>query len=117
MTSVVAEAMLLKPSKLLEPALTLAASTLRLSRLPPRNIAAPQRAPALMKPRRLRPTIFSRSVGWFSSNRLTSGSLLDFAVTLVSVSEGFVSEWSTQQDVGRSEERRVGKECRSRWSP
>ena len=59
-------------------ALTLAAMTLRLNRLPPRNIAAPHKAPALMKPRRLRPTIFSRSVDWFSSNRLTSGSLLGF---------------------------------------
>ncbi|MNC73088.1 hypothetical protein D3C75_1242300 [compost metagenome] len=73
--SLVAAGMLSKPSNRLVPALTLAASALRLSRLPPRNMAAPHKAPALMKPRRLRPTICSRSVGWLSSNRLTSGSL------------------------------------------
>ena len=28
-----------------------------------------------------------------------------------------VSGSNTQEDRGRSEERRVGKECRSRWSP
>nr|BFE93532.1 hypothetical protein GCM10020185_40680 [Pseudomonas brassicacearum subsp. brassicacearum] len=58
MVSAVAAAMLLKPSSRLLPSLTAAARTLRLSRLPPRNIAAPHRAPALMKLRRLRPTIF-----------------------------------------------------------
>src|SRR5471032_165067 len=95
--------MLLNPSNLLLPALTLAANTLRLSRLPPRNIAAPHKAPALMKPRRLRPTICSRSVGWLSSNRLTSGSLRVFAVTLMSVSERFVSQRCAQQHVGGRE--------------
>ena len=34
---------------------------------------------------------------------------------------GVYSDWGTTQDVAlgtsRSEERRVGKECRSRWSP
>ena len=27
------------------------------------------------------------------------------------------TEWKNSLDAGRSEERRVGKECRSRWSP
>src|SRR3990167_9088292 len=92
--------MLSKPNNLLEPALTLAANTLRLSRLPPRNMAAPQKAPALIKPRRLRPTIFSRSVDWFSSNRLTSGSLQVFAATLKSDHDANVSERCTEQNVG-----------------
>src|SRR5713101_7593157 len=32
------------------------------------------------------------------------------------VGEG-ANEWSAGADYSRSEERRVGKECRSRWSP
>ena len=31
--------------------------------------------------------------------------------------EGFVREVASRGDGKRSEERRVGKECRSRWSP
>src|SRR5256885_16829901 len=29
----------------------------------------------------------------------------------------FIAEWGLRRWKGRSEERRVGKECRSRWSP
>ena len=36
------------------------------------------------------------------------------AVTLISCSSALAADYS---DVNRSEERRVGKECRSRWSP
>ncbi|MNF10336.1 hypothetical protein D3C80_2112480 [compost metagenome] len=63
MASRVAVAMPSKPSNELEASLMLAASTLRLSRLPPMNRAAPHSAPAPIKPRRLRPTMCSRSVG------------------------------------------------------
>ena len=43
-----------------------------------------------------------------------------FSVITNSLSEGFkfyVSSISTEYVRSRSEERRVGKECRSRWSP
>ena len=33
------------------------------------------------------------------------------------VSAVLMSEYANRKDRGRSEERRVGKECRSRWSP
>ncbi|MNE80566.1 hypothetical protein D3C80_1771490 [compost metagenome] len=75
MLSAVALGMLAKPSRLLLAALTLAAMTLRLSRLPLRNRAAPHRAPAPMKRRRLRLTSCSRSVDWCSSNRFMTGFL------------------------------------------
>ena len=34
-----------------------------------------------------------------------------------SVAGGLVASWSFDGNLARSEERRVGKECRSRWSP
>ena len=43
-------------------------------------------------------------------------SVVSFA-NIVSHSEGWVFVWVMVSFVVRSEERRVGKECRSRWSP
>src|SRR3712207_9405987 len=49
----------------------------------------------------------------------TMGVLLLSPVALTACSAGQVPQTATQNrdKVGRSEERRVGKECRSRWSP
>ena len=51
--------------------------------------------------------------------KATKDSLLKLdEATLLSVFEGVPQfEVSRDQALGRSEERRVGKECRSRWSP
>ena len=38
-------------------------------------------------------------------------------VNLLGVSKSTVSSWRNGEKMPRSEERRVGKECRSRWSP
>ena len=61
-----------------------------------------------------------RVMGWLHATRKLGG------ITFVIVRDGWgtvqvVAESSTVlaplQGAGRSEERRVGKECRSRWSP
>ena len=38
-------------------------------------------------------------------------------LTLSDLKPGWVVSVTTKHEAGRSEERRVGKECRSRWSP
>src|ERR1041385_8573655 len=45
--------------------------------------------------------------------RHTTGEFIQF----ISHAEGSTAELETQLILSRSEERRVGKECRSRWSP
>ena len=49
----------------------------------------------------------------FLSNPKYTHYIYDTQSTIVLVNKDFVPE----QEVKRSEERRVGKECRSRWSP
>ena len=48
---------------------------------------------------------------------LASRHPLDFGRDVVGLSDADVTLASTLKRAGRSEERRVGKECRSRWSP
>src|SRR3712207_7987595 len=47
------------------------------------------------------------------------GVVAKFGLTLVmsETAQGLVGEWEYSTDLFRSEERRVGKECRSRWWP
>src|SRR3712207_9030174 len=49
------------------------------------------------------------------SYRLKSGDIISLDVGVRY--QGFVTDSARTVPVGRSEERRVGKECRSRWSP
>ena len=49
--------------------------------------------------------------GHISGNDLSEKTLKEEAAKVVALSR------SSEKDLTRSEERRVGKECRSRWSP
>ena len=51
--------------------------------------------------------------------KVAPGDLVTVEVdTVVMIDNSFIaSRWRNIQKVRRSEERRVGKECRSRWSP
>ena len=51
----------------------------------------------------------------FKENIRTAG-VQEIVVPIVKTSEQAAKEWDGQK-IERSEERRVGKECRSRWSP
>ena len=51
---------------------------------------------------------------WFLSN---AQSLVLMAIVVIGIYLGFKREFSKLIGFLRSEERRVGKECRSRWSP
>src|SRR5256885_12728107 len=55
-------------------------------------------------------------VGWQADHDSADG----FAAAAVGVTEKILGDYerrSTARNLARSEERRVGKECRSRWSP
>ena len=39
------------------------------------------------------------------------------AIAKILLDEGYIKSYAVVEDGTRSEERRVGKECRSRWSP
>src|SRR3712207_2086107 len=67
------------------------------------------------------------SLNFFAPNRafsqapifsfsVSDGRLLNFSTAKVSVS-AFIESTRVSTECERSEERRVGKECRSRWSP
>ena len=51
---------------------------------------------------------------YFSNNQYSFSSMWAAAILIVSINTGAYMAESVR---GRSEERRVGKECRSRWSP
>ena len=54
------------------------------------------------------------------SKKIAPGVRLNLSAKSASISigpKGFKKTFSTSGRVTRSEERRVGKECRSRWSP
>ena len=54
----------------------------------------------------------------FRSQRINDDEDMDFTIEADSgVMVIRVMEGTPAEDAGRSEERRVGKECRSRWSP
>ena len=52
-----------------------------------------------------------------SENQLADGRIQDFLVNFYPIIRDFPQWLQVLLDRSRSEERRVGKECRSRWSP
>src|SRR2546426_12504836 len=56
----------------------------------------------------------SATVSW---NVTPARTLLGRILTTLSAQLGYREQRSSSEQLGRSEERRVGKECRSRWSP
>ena len=59
----------------------------------------------------------SEPVITYTGNSLVVKSLNDSLVAELSGTSYFIEERTIDANVPRSEERRVGKECRSRWSP
>ena len=74
-----------------------------------------------MKKRSLRAALCVMLVGTvlaaFVAVAAEVGSQGDPLVTLSYLNDTFLGQILTKVDEKRSEERRVGKECRSRWSP
>ena len=52
-----------------------------------------------------------------TTNAVTNALKKGDTVTLVGFGTFYIGERAERQGLCRSEERRVGKECRSRWSP
>src|SRR5256886_12452796 len=53
----------------------------------------------------------------FVKNMLAGVGAVDVALLVVAANEGWMPQTEEHTQILRSEERRVGKECRSRWSP
>src|SRR2546421_6042001 len=60
-----------------------------------------------------------RALVWTTALLVGAGTAIDLALGLLSEATNMSSHWTEwfDEDLARSEERRVGKECRSRWSP
>src|SRR5712692_4221750 len=61
-------------------------------------------------------SIFARYT-WDGADQNVTAGFPDYATNSVSRNELFTAEYKRSFTAARSEERRVGKECRSRWSP
>ena len=72
----------------------------------------------------IRTDLIIENIDEFNDKRVTINNINDsIKVTIVSIDEDLSSKLNKKQrdyvtiEFSRSEERRVGKECRSRWSP